>query len=725
MAPFAVVLFLSAALIFWLEPLAARQLLPALGGAPAVWTTCVLFYQVALLAGYALAHGLVRAVPLRAQALAFGLLLLVAGLTLPPQASAPDTTTGRLELALLAGLCVSLLPAFLVLGMTAPLLQAWLAQSGHADPYRLYAASNAGSLVGLLAYPLLLEPGLGLARQGLAWSAGFAALAVLALPCLAAAWRAGGPRLGGLAPGPRPAAAVRGLWLLLAAVPSSLVLGVTAHVSTDVAVVPLLWVVPMAIYLAAFALAFAPGERLPWRAASRWLPLAVVTWLISWTMEATEPAALVVGLDLVLLAVAAAACLGRLAALRPPPGRLTEYFLLLALGGALGGAFNALLAPALFSTLAELPLAAALACLLVPARETGTRRGAWRRDVALGLLPGAAALGLAVAPGLPADGRARRAATIGLPALLCYTLSAQPLRFGVGVAGVLLASLRDESLHGTSLTSRRSFFGIHRVIRSDAADGPPVHALRHGSTEHGRQRVSAETGLPAEAGTPLAYYHRRGPLGDLFDRPGRFPTVAVVGLGAGSLAAYAEAGSRMVFLEIDPVVRDLALDPRFFDYVGAGRGRGAEVEIVLGDARRSLSQRDERFDLLLLDAFGSDAIPVHLLTREALGRYLGRIRPGGLLAVHVSSRTVDLAPVVARLAAALGVAAVIRRDLDVPPEESARTGRWPSVWIAIAPDEARLGRLRRAGWEPLVPAPDAPLWTDDHTPLLRAFRFSG
>lgn len=723
MSGFAVVLFLSAALMFWLEPLVARQLLPRLGGSPAVWTTCVLFYQLALLAGYGLAYALTRFAPQRAQVLAFAALLAVAALGLPPEAVAPDSGERRLEWRLLAALVVSVGPAFLALGACAPLLQSWIARTGHPAPYAFYAASNGGSLLGLLAYPLLLEPGLGLARQGVAWSAGFAALAALALPCLAVAWRSGGPRIRPLEAGPPPAHTLRALWLVLAAVPASLVLGITAHVSTDVAAVPLLWVVPMAIYLATYALAFAPGRWLPWRGAARWLPLAVVTWLIAWAMEATHPAALVVGLDLLLLALVASACHGRLAALRPAAGRLTEYYLFLGLGGAVGGIVNALVAPVLFSSLAELPLVVALACLLVPARRDEGARSSRLRDVSLGLLPGVAALGLVWAPGLPSEGPARRAATIGLPALLCYTLSAHPLRFGVGVAGVLLASLRDESVHGTTLVRRRSFFGVHRVIRRGGPDEPPVHALRHGTTEHGRQRVEPGSGRPVEPRTALAYYHRLGPLGDLFDRPDRFSHVVVVGLGAGAIAAYAEPGSRMVFLEIDSVVSELALDPRLFSYLEAARRRGADVTVAPGDARLSLAEGDERFDLLVLDAFGSDSIPVHLLTREALALYASRLRAGGLLALHVSSRTLDLAPVVARLAGELGLAAVMRRDLDVSPDESARTGRWPSIWIAIAADGASLERLRRSGWRPLHAAPDEPLWTDDHTPLLRALRW--
>jgi len=725
--PFAVVLFLSAALIFWLEPLVARQVLPDLGGSPSVWTTCVLFYQLVLLAGYGLAHVLARSLPLRAQVLAWAGLLALALLGLPPDAGVRVSEGVRVETALLGSLALSVGPAFLALGVGAPLLQSWLARAGHADPYVLYAASNGGSLLGLLAYPLLLEPGLGLARQGLAWSLGLGALAVAALPCLAVAWRVGGGREGALAPGAPPPAATRGLWLVLSAVPASLVLGVTAHVSTDLAAVPLLWVVPMALYLLTFALAFAPGDRLPWRGAARWLPLAVVTWMIPWAMEATHPAWLVVGLQLVLLTMAATVCHGRLASLRPPPGRLTEYFLFVGAGGALGGAFNALVAPLVFSSLSELPLAVALACLLVPPRRAegaagGRRRGGWPRDLAFGLLPGAAAALLALLPGLPDEGRARRAATIGAPALLCYLLSPHPLRFGLGVSGVLLASLGDESLHGRILARRRSFFGIHRVIRS-GPQAAPVNTLRHGTTEHGRQRVETASGAPTAHATPLAYYHRDGPLGDVFARPGGFGEVAVVGLGAGALAAYARPGDRMLFLEIDAEVVDLALDPRFFGYVPAARKRGADVPVVQGDARRSLEERDERFDLLVLDAFGSDAVPVHLLTREALALYRSRLRPGGVLALHVSSRTLDLVPVVAALADALGLAGRVRDDRGVAPGEAERSGRWPSIWVALASSPEELAWLRRAGWRRLAPGDGTPVWSDDHTPILRALRW--
>lgn len=754
---YAATLFLSAALLFLVQPMFAKLALPLLGGAPAVWNICMVFFQAALLAGYAYAHFSTRMLGFRRQALVHAAVMLLALVALPlavPAEWVPDAQASPVrDLLLLLAIAVGL--PFFVIASTAPLLQKWFSTGGHAharDPYHLYAASNLGSLSALLAYPLLIEPTLGRDQLGALWSAGYVLLIALVAACAVPLWRAAA----GIAPG-APATAAdpaapptwrrRLRWIALAAAPSSLMLGVTTHLTTDVAAVPLLWVVPLALYLLTFVLVFARPAPVAHRWMLRLLPTAAVIMLLMLLMQATEPAWLVMFLHLAVFFIAAMACHGELARDRPDVGQLTEYYLALGVGGVLGGAFNALVAPMVFATPVEYPVALVVACILVPAYvgffagaparaarpEAG--RGRWARvaDIGYPVLVGAVAMAgvLYANQAAFADDRARLILSAGIPAVACFALSERPLRFGLALAAVLLAGQLDTATRGVPVETQRSFFGIHRVtharVEQEAAAPQALNLLFHGTTLHGAQLRDA-AGAPAAADEPLTYYRRKGPIGQLFAAfrgtdPEALRRVGVVGMGAGALLAYAEAGDRFTLYEIDPSVVRIATDVRLFTFHREAIRRGATVDVTLGDARLQLAAAGGGYDLLVLDAFSSDAIPMHLVTREAFQTYLGKLDADGILAVHMSNRYLRLEGVLAAVAEALGLVCAVQYDRV--SERDRRAYRYSSDWLVMARDLAALRPL----------APDAPTsrwrvaraqagvspWTDDYSNILRVF----
>ena len=768
---FAAALFVSAFLLFWVQPLVGKMALPLLGGTPAVWNTCMLFFQAALLGGYAYALALTRWLSARAQAAVHVGLLLAAALALPAAAgvaAAGGVPEGESPAWwLLKTLLVTVGPPFFVLSASAPLLQRWFSRTRDAsapDPYFLYAASNAGSLLALLGFPLLLEPNLTLGRQSGAWALGYGALALLIAACAAAALRSrAGDRAEPPATSPGEGAHFeegrhvtlrrRLWWVLLAFVPSSLVLGVTTYITTDLAAVPLLWVIPLSLYLLSFVIVFARRRLIPLGFGARLVPGAAVLLALVYLSGASEPAWFLILFHLLFLFAASLVCHGQLADDRPPPSRLAEFYLCLAAGGALGGLFNALVAPLAFDTLVEYPLVILLASYLRPAfrRERGSlfgfRLGARREeappdeggaedklnvyDVLWPFLAGVltAALLFAVRQFEMTDVE-RVAVSLGVPLfLLNHLFAPRPARFALGLGAVMAAAALFSGATGRTLHASRSFYGTHRV-EADAAD--TVHWLHNGSTLHGKQFTS-----PARRCEPTSYYHREGPLGSVFEalrarvsagdvkageppRPSTPRSIAVVGLGAGTTAAYARAGEAWTFYEIDPAVVRVAREPAFFTYLS--ECSAAPVGVVLGDARLRLREApDAAYDLIALDAFSSDAVPAHLLTREALALYLSKLAPRGVLAFHVSNRSLELERVVGGLAADAGLHARLFDD-DRSDDE---TGLDPSTWVALAREAEDLGPLASdARWRPLDASTHRlELWRDDFSDLIGVFRW--
>jgi hypothetical protein len=711
-ALYAATLALSAALLFAVQPMVGKAVLPALGGTPAAWTTCLAFFQTTLLVGYALAHAAARRGP-RLSTLAFPALVLAAWALAPTALDVPGPPADARPAAWLLGFLVGQLgvPA-LALTLTAPLLQAWYAHAGRSagrDPYPLYAASNLGSLAGLLGYPLLVEPRWGLQAQLAGGRVGLLALAVLASLCAWPARRSLGSGEASRTREAEPISPRRWLrWLGLALVPSLLLVGATQYITTDLAAVPLLWALPLALYLLSFVVAFS-GLAAPATArAARAFPVVLIALSPALAAGLVQP--WYIPVHLLALALGTLLCHGTLAAERPPPERLTAFYLAMAAGGALGGLFAALVAPLVFDRIAEYPLALfAAAALPTFSWPLDGRRSRWTLA--------APAVVFLLTAGLVRDvgGIASTAVgailimiVCGTVALACVYSRRRPVAFamtlGAAVAGCGLADARDGGL----LWRGRDFFGVLRVTR-DARAG--VTRLFHGTTLHGEQAID-----PAQRREPRSYFARGGPIGQVFEalarRPEPIRRVVVVGLGAGSLAAYARPGEAWTFLELDPAVVRVAQDPRFFTYLADCRA--VRLDVRTGDARLLL--RDDpaiRADLLILDAFGSDAVPVHLLTREALRLYLDRLAPGGLLAFNITNRYLDLEPVLAALAAAEGLVARVRYDVNISDAERS-AGKQPTIWAVLARREGDLQTLGPdPAWKPAQASPGRRAWTDD------------
>jgi hypothetical protein len=742
--------FLSALLLFLLQPMFARMVLPRLGGAPAVWSTAMVCYQVTLLLGYGYAHLATGCLGARRQALLHVVLLGAAALALP--IAIPARVTPPVEASpipwLLWLFAVSAAVPFFALSATGPVLQAWLASSGHPrarDPYPLYAVGNLGSVLALLAYPLVVERWLALADQSRAWASGYLALWLLVGATAVALFRssrpadsrvatieprpsgsdgAGGePGAGNAATGTGPDAASGALtaarrvrWALLAFVPSSLVLSVTTVLSTDLAPVPLLWVVPLALYLVTWSVAFARRPPLPHRLAVEALPLAVLSAVLVLVSRAREPLLLVGPLHLAAFGVAALVCHGELARDRPHPRYLTEFYGWVAVGGALGGAFTALVAPRVFSSVVEYPLVLVLATLL-PARPGTAWEGRRQRvldfalPLALGSLTAVLVHGLAPRSGTPSSAPGL---LLGAALLVVLAFSRRPLRFALGLAVLLVVGGLRPGREGRLLYTERSFFGISRVTVDPTGR---YRLLLHGTTLHGMQALD-----PERRREPLAYFARTGPLGDLFGAIGgtaRTRAVAVVGLGAGSLACYGRPGEHWTFYEIDPVVVRIAAESGYFTFL---RDCPPEHRVVLGDARLMLAQApDQGYGLIVLDAYSSDAPPMHLLTLEAVRLYVRKLAPGGVLTFNVSNRHLDLVPVLAAVGQAAGLSTRARADAAVTPAERER-GKTESRWLVMTRRGEDLVALDRdARWQPARGRPGAAPWTDDRASLLDAW----
>ncbi|HEU4629337.1 MAG TPA: fused MFS/spermidine synthase [Gemmatimonadaceae bacterium] len=733
LAGYTVTLFLNAALLFAVQPMFSKMALPLLGGTPSVWNTCMLVFQALLLGGYLYAYLTTRWLGTRAQ-VTLHVALLVASLALLPVGIPASWTPGGAAplLWLVRLLLVGLGLPFFLLSTGAPLLQQWFSRTGHpaaGNPYFLYAASNAGSMLALLAYPLVVEPLLGVTRQSRLWSVLYVAVVALVALCGVGAARRARPRGrasaaassesvdGTLAISGRAAWPERLWWTLLAFAPSSLLLGVTTYLSTDMAAFPLLWVVPLAIYLLTFVLVFARRQVIPHALVLRLHPILLLPLVVSLFAGRSTDLRLMAPLHLLLFFVTAMVCHGELARLRPPAARLTEFYLWLSVGGVLGGIFNVLLAPVLFDRVLEYQLVLAAACALRPWPAAGRRD--WRQLRRDAFIP----LGLFVlVVTVLQDGFEGASQTVtaygvpvlgGLAAFACLFLVRRPLRFALGVLAVLMAGIVGRANGRPPLLAVRSFFGVYGV--RDAGGG--FYVLYNGTTLHGAQDRRA-----GHTREPLTYYRVRGPLGDLFSvkRLERRPLrVGVVGLGAGSVACYARPGDRWTFYEIDPAIERIARDRRYFTYLSECT---PDARVVLGDARLSLAHdSDERYDILVLDAFSSDAIPVHLLTREALAVYRAHLAPGGIIAVHVSNRYLDLRPVVGNLAADAGMVALLGEERRLSAADRARL-HTASVWIAVAERRAPLEALsvRQPRWGALEWDAGAGVWTDDYSNVLGA-----
>lgn len=717
---FALTIFAAAALVFLLEPMVGKMLLPTFGGAPAVWNVCMAFFQTALLAAYGYAHWLTRLASPRAQFAIHLALLILPWLVLPLGASPTLTPRGGSDptWVLLAQLCLTAGLPFFAVAATSPLLAQWFAASRHrhaADPYYLYAASNAGSMLGLLAYPALIEPRFTLPEQSRVWAVGYALLMALLAGSIAMAWRRWPSETrdapAGCAPaGELPSSLLKLTWLALAFVPSSLLLAVTAFLSSDVSPVPLIWVVPLALYLLSFVLVF---SRLPqWihRLSAVALPLLVMGQIYQSFAGAKLSMWQLAALHLATFFSAAMLCHGELARRRPPADQLTQFYFWMSLGGVLGGMFNALVAPLVFRSLVEYPLAMSAACLCSPLTLWRWPRGRGWLD-----LPMAGLIGLLAAVILFKNYDREPTGPILICLLLCCCSIGRPVSFGFSIAALFLVVGFYHDVTGHVVFRERDFYGV-LTVQTDLDE--EYYYLTHGRIRHGQQRRSDD---PALRDVPLLYYYPTGPIGQVFAAPPpalkrRLP-VAAVGLGVGSLASYGQPGQGFVFYEIDPAVEQIARNDTWFTYL---RDSQAEVSVVLGDARLSLRDAPAgHYGLMVIDAFSGDAIPVHLLTEEAMQLYLSKLAPDGVLAFHISNNFLDLAPVLGNLARVSELMGLHQNETSEQiSDDELAAGKTESHWVVLARREADFGALSAdARWRPLAGAPELPLWTDHSTSL--------
>jgi spermidine synthase len=726
----------------------AKMILPMLGGAPSVWNTCVVFYQALLLAGYIYAHLATKYFGFRWQMIFHVGVLLLVLISLPISVARgwtpPVSSNPSLWLFLLLMVSVGL--PFFTLSATVPLLQKWFTFTVHRsakDPYFLYSASNLGSMIGLLGYPFIIEAYLSLPSQAKAWSLFYLFLAGMISGCAMMAFRSSRAKAEGLnsetiarsistfsvaGRSSNLTTSQRIRWMLLAFVPSSLLLGVTNYITTDIAQVPLLWIIPLALYLITFILVFAPKPALSHELMLRvqpflLIPLGVLfywgfTKIVVWPF---------IPFHLLAFFVTAMVCHGEIADSRPSTQYLTEFYLWISVGGVLGGLFNTLIAPLAFNTLAEYPLMVVLACLLRPFLASDKTKP-YERWLDIGLpLATAIVFGMSkigLKHFLPLEDTYATIHLIDilliscLMGVLCFSFRSRPIRFGLGVGAIILVGFLGTGERDRVLFRERNFFGIHKVLQDDSEGG--FHFLFHGTTLHGAQSLNS-----ARRSEPLTYYHRTGPLGQvfsLFPRNSSNARIAIIGLGAGTVASYAMPGQQWTFYEIDPAVERIASDPRYFTFLN---DCPAKVNVILGDARLSLEKApDLHYDVIVLDAFSSDAIPIHLITREAIKLYLTKIADDGILAFHISNRYLNLKTVLGDLARDANLICLVRDDMELS-EAYKKAKKAPSTWAIMARPASDLAKLTHDDrWKPLSGRVKARLWTDDFSNILSVFIWS-
>jgi hypothetical protein len=719
-ALYAATLFVSALLLFAIQPMFTKIVLPRLGGAPGVWSVAMVFFQTALLLGYAYAHLISRMLTIQAAALVHLGLLAVAATTLPigiAQGFGPAPASG-IEPWLFALFGTSIGLPFLALAASAPLLQNWFAATGHphaGNPYVLYAASNLGSFAALIAYPFVVEPLLTLRAQTIAWSLCYAALTLLIAGTAMVVARADRrPAAASASSTAAPTTIDRVTWTALAAVPAGLVVAVTAVITTDVAAAPFLWVLPLALYLLTFVAIF---RDKPWIAHDKVLflvPFGAILMIATGVGLARSYWLTTLLFHLLGFTVLALACHGELYRRRPAPARLTEFYLWTSFGGVLGGAFAGLVAPNAFSGIVEYPILILAALLALPGVFAGGARGFMRQAGPILVVVAAAAA--IVWSDMPS--KATLPLYIGLTLLagLMLLQRRNPARFFALAALAFAIVALEPGL--TRVQQVRNFFGVHRVYEN--LEGTH-RLLLHGTTLHGAERVRKADGTLVQGRPePLTYYHADGPIAEAIRTAraahGGFARVAAVGLGTGTLACYRQDGESWTFFEIDPHVVRMARDPALFRYMTMC---SPDTPVVLGDARLTLAASPERYDLIVLDAFSSDAIPVHLLTREALAGYLSRLTPRGVIVFHVSNRHMALQRPLAAVSAAEGLIVYARKDYA--PVDLEVEFRTQAEVMVFARDVSHLGDLpTRPGWKRIDADPRVSAWTDDYANVLGA-----
>jgi len=723
-------IFVSALLLFSVQPLFTRMVLPRLGGSPAVWSVAMVFFQSLLLGGYLYAHFLTQ-LPGRAAAVAIHLMLLIAALTALPLTIASgwgEPPSSGYALWLLGLFAVSIGLPFFALAANNPLLQAWFVRTGHPggrDPYFLYGSSNIGSFLALLSYPFLLEPALSLRGQNLLWTMGYGVLILLIAGCGAMLLRS--PQTAAMESmseavddRPPPTWLARARWIFLAAVPSGLLIAVTAHISTDVAAAPLLWVLPLSLYLLTWVLVFQSRPLLSHQWMLALQPLAIAGVIVLLAVGGEQNLLLTLGGHQLCFFVIAMACHGELARTRPAPRYLTGFYVALSFGGMVGGLFAGLIAPFTFSWIAEYPILIVLAALCRPPfRERWPNLVRWYW--VLLVLLAVALIALTFSGGAAFTWIEQQRVYVigalgGLAALVALLPRGDRWKVAATVALALLLLRAYPSDEGR-VTTVRSFFGVHKIV---VTPGGHYHVLMHGTTIHGAERMLNDDGTQVTGRPePISYYDKDGGIGQAITairaRKGGPIRVAVIGLGAGTLACASAPGENWTFFEIDQTMIDTARDPRYFTFI---EKCAPQMKPVLGDARLTFAREaDGQYDLIIVDAYSSDAIPIHLATQEAMAIYRSKLAPQGAVAMHVSNRHLELASVVAGIAGANGLTSWHFN------EDSGRDDAYVFTTDVVisARTDTDIGSLASNDkWVKTVPPADQRVWTDDYSNILGA-----
>ena len=723
-------IFVSALLLFSVQPLFTKMVLPRLGGSPAVWSVAMVFFQSLLLGGYAYAHFLMQLRNRMIPIVVHLVLLVVALLTLPLSIAGGwgDPPASGYAFWLLGLFAVSIGLPFFALAANNPMLQAWFVRTGHPDgpdPYFLYASSNIGSFLALLSYPVLLEPMFTLRTQNMIWTGFYGLLILLIATCgvllLRSPASAAVDVLAEHSDTPAPNWILRARWIFLAAVPSGLLIAVTAHISTDVAAAPLMWVLPLSLYLLTWVLVFQSRPLLPHRWMLLLQPLAIAGVIVLLAIGGEQNLLLTLGGHLLCFFIIAMACHGELARTRPAARYLTGFYVALSFGGMLGGLFAGLIAPFAFSWIAEYPILLAMAALCRPpsGAERVPRWNFW-------YWPFLAVCALALIAPSWSDGTImnwlddHRVPVIGgvavVSALLALALNASRWKIFATVA-VALVLIRVYPFDDGRVETVRSFFGVHKIL---VTRNGQYHVLMHGTTIHGAQKFLNDDGTPITGRPePISYYHRDGGIGRAItairERKGGPLRVAVIGLGSGTLACASAPGETWKFFEIDQSMVDTASDPKYFTYI---KNCEPNLKPVMGDARLTFAREpDGIYDMIIVDAYSSDAIPIHLATQQAMKIYKDRLAPQGVVVMHVSNRHLELESVVVGIAAANGMKSWVY------DEDSNRDSEYifATDVVVSARAEADVGKLASSDvWEKTDPDKKQRVWTDDYSNVLGA-----
>ncbi|MGJ8637396.1 MAG: fused MFS/spermidine synthase [Phycisphaerales bacterium] len=750
---FIATVFLSATLLFSVQPMVAKTLLPVFGGSSSVWTTCMLFYQTVLLLGYLYAHFVMKRVSRKVQLVGHVAMLvvaLVAGIVWDTPVPPPEATTFPVPWLILQLMLVSGLPFFMI-SSAGPLVQGWFARTGHArshDPYFLYAASNAGSLIGLLAYPFVIEPMLGLDTQRVVWLSGFGVFVLLSVGAIlmtkpkrveqddsvatiddeTISWKR------------------RMRWMFYAFVPSTMLLGVTSHISMDVASFPMLWVLPLAVYILTMIIAFAvnPSKLVESMRKPVVASLIGAGIIVASNIQSIAIIEAVIAVQMILLTTVGLLGHGMLSADRPKASHLTEFYLVMSIGGALGGFFNGIVAPLIFETTWEYQIALLCGAALLPWRKISKITDPKLRKRAKFVRYGIPVVSLliVVLSGMTAAsliqylGLLEWASVILIVMMVLIPMVLLAFGWRDGFASVLIMLVPvgiaavEDYLDPRMLYRERTFYGVLSVVDQSYFDPNTselgvVRSLQHGTTDHGIEVIDVDRVGPA---TPQGYYNPMSPCGMTIRavqqmRPAGM-RMGAVGLGTGAVAAFNRDNDLINYFEIDPGVADIAQNPEYFSYLSDAKG---ELTIELGDGRLLLEQQrinnDPAYDLLIIDAFSSDSIPVHLLTEEAMGLYFDRVTDDGIVLIHISNRHLDLHPLIYKLGKAHDSIVMYRNQPQNEIDEDQQQYWLPSIWMAMTKDQQSAIALNREGMQEMTqPKFDVRIWTDQYSNILPLFQ---